>query len=314
MSILVTGAAGFIGSHLCKRLIDNGEFVIGVDNFKLGNKKNIEKLLGNKNFSIQEIDAAKEGLSALNSKSFSKIKEIWHFAASSDIATGINDYREDFNDTFLTTVNVCRFAELNDIKKIYFSSSGAVYGPHEVPIREDFPCTPISYYGTFKLASESFLSTDYERFLDKVIVYRFANIIGSNATHGVILDFVKKLKNNPEVLNVLGDGSQQKPYLHISELIDGMLFINEKIESGFEIFNLGPNDSGTSVKKIAEGVVNELNLSSEIIYGVDKKGWVGDIPKVEFDNKKVYELGWKPNFSSNESVNLAIKEIISEIF
>ena len=209
MSILVTGAAGFIGSHLCNRLINNGEFVIGVDNFKLGSKKNIEKLIDNKNFSIEEIDIAIEGLDSLNSKNFPKIKEIWHFAASSDIATGINDYREDFYSTFLTTVNVCKFAELNDIKKIYFSSSGAVYGQHDVPVREDFPCTPISYYGTFKLASESFLSTDYERFLEKVIIYRFANIIGSNATHGVIFDFVNKLKNNPKVLDVLGDGSNK---------------------------------------------------------------------------------------------------------
>jgi UDP-glucose 4-epimerase len=314
MSILVTGAAGFIGSHLCNKLLKNGEFVIGVDNFKLGNNKNLETLINNKNFSFNKIDIAKEGLNLLTRKNFPQITEIWHLAASSDIATGINNYTEDFKDTFMTTVKVCKFAESNDIKNIYFASSGAVYGPHSEPVREDFPCTPISYYGTFKLASESFLSTDFERFLEKVIIFRFSNIVGSNATHGVIFDFINRLKSNPKVLNVLGNGLQQKPYLHVSELIEGMLFIRKKIKNDYQVFNLGPSDNGTSVMEIAESVIKNLNLSCEILYENSGKGWVGDIPKVMFNNNKVNELGWKPKLSSNESVELAIKEIISEIY
>lgn len=312
MSILITGAAGFIGSHLSEEFINKGMKVIGVDNYQLGRKKNIEKIIDHKNFHFINSDILDDNFTKLVNKKTENIDEIWHFAASSDIQSGTQNYLLDMNNTFLTTAAVCNLAEQLNILKIYFASSGAVYGNKRGRLSENNLCEPISFYGTFKLSSENFLRSNFERFLTKVVIFRFSNIIGSHATHGVIYDFIKKLKNDPDTLEVLGDGTQQKPYLHVSELIDSMMFINSKIGEGFNIFNIGPNDDGAKVKEIANIVIEEMSLNPKISFGLENRGWVGDIPKIQFDTNKLIKLGWEPSFSSLEAVRIATKEIIEE--
>jgi len=313
MSVLITGAAGFIGSHLCSQFLENDKKVIGIDNFTLGNKKNLQKIIDNKNFTFLEIDICSKQFNEVLEKHSETIDEIWHLAASSDIEKGSDDYLIDMVNTFHTTINVCNFAEENNIEKIYFSSTGAVYGNHTDKVDEETFCLPISFYGVFKLASEHFLRSNYERFLKKVVVFRFANIVGSHATHGVIYDFINKLNSNPNVLNVLGDGYQQKPYMHVKDLINAMVYIKEKTDNGYHIFNVGPDDEGVLVKDIANLVVKAKSLDSEILFGVENRGWVGDIPKIRFNTNKLLETGWEPSYSSTEAIKKAISEIIREI-
>lgn len=313
MSVLVTGAAGFIGSHLCRQFLENDKKVIGIDNFTLGNKKNLQKIIDNKKFTFLEIDICSQQFNEVLENHSETIDEIWHFAASSDIEKGSDDYQIDMVNTFHTTINVCNFAEENNIEKIYFSSTGAVYGNHTDKVDEETFCLPISFYGVFKLASEHFLRSNYERFLKKVVVFRFANIVGSHATHGVIYDFINKLNSNPNVLNVLGDGYQQKPYMHVQDLISAMVYIKEQSDNGYHIFNVGPDDEGVLVKDIANLVVKAKSLDSEIVFGVENRGWVGDIPKIRFNNNKLLEIGWEPSYSSTEAIKKAIDEIIREI-
>ena len=314
MSILITGAAGFIGSHLCFRLLEEGNTVVGVDNFRLGKIENLKESINNPNFTFIETDIVGDNFKE-QLKPFSKnIKAIWHLAASSDIQAGAVDYNNDLSDTFRTTTAVCEFAEENDIKNIYFSSTGAVYGEHEGKLHEKTLCSPISFYGTFKLASENFLRANHHRFFKKVVIYRFSNIIGSNATHGVIYDFVNKLIKNNTTLEVLGDGTQQKPYLHVDDLMYAMLFINSNTKNGYHVFNIGPDDEGVTVKDIANKVVNSMLLNSKIQYGDEDRGWVGDIPKVRYSNQKLTSFGWSPSLSSAEAVDKAVEEIISENF
>jgi UDP-glucose 4-epimerase len=313
MNILVTGAAGFIGSHLCRKLVADGNNVLGVDNFKLGKLDNLTELLPDPKFKLIECNILDKDFKEKIKNENLAFDEIWHFAASSDIESGSDNYILDLEDTFITTTKICELAEELKINKLYFSSSGAVYGNHVEHVKETFNCEPISFYGTFKLASEHFLRSNSERFLKKVVIYRFANIIGSNSTHGVIFDFVHKLNKNKKILEVLGNGNQQKPYLHISELINAMFFINSATKEGFHTYNIGPNDEGVKVQTIAEMVVDKMKTNSEIKYGKDNKGWVGDIPKIRFNNHKLKLLGWSPKLSSQQAVEIAVSEIISEI-
>tara|TARA_B100000427_G_scaffold312439_1_gene303887 strand:- start:6467 stop:7414 length:948 start_codon:yes stop_codon:yes gene_type:complete len=312
MNHLITGAAGFIGSHLTKDLIKKGEFVIGVDNLMLGKEENLNDVKDHENFYFLNEDILSDQfISAIDNLNID-IDKIWHLAASSDIISGSNNYILDHEATFLTTVKISQLAEEKKIKEIIFSSSGSVYGEKTSPVRETDFCEPISYYGLYKLASENFLKVNFDRKFSKVIILRFANIVGSNATHGVIYDFVDKLISNNKILNILGNGTQQKPYLHVSELIDGMNFVDENIKKDFQVFNIGPNDSGFTVKNIALEVSEEMLLKPELVFGKEKRGFSGDVPLIQFDTSKLEALGWKAKLTSEQAVKAAVKEIVKE--
>ncbi len=313
---LVTGAAGFIGSHLIDRLLERGSFVLGVDNMKLGRRANIARALENPKFKFVELDVNDLPTFARTVRQLSHDKPFdmtWHLAANSDIRAGVADSEVDLRDTFMTTFNTLRVMRELKIPRLAFASTSAIYGVQPGKMVEDLgPLFPISNYGAMKLASEACISAALEAYLQQAWVFRFPNVVGSRSTHGVIHDFVQKLKANPKELEVLGDGTQEKPYFHVTDLLDAMLFIVERATEKLNYYNIGTADSATTVRYIAEAVIKEQSPTAKIRYTGGNRGWVGDVPKFNYSIEKLKRLGWSPRFGSNAAVDRAVEEIVAE--
>jgi UDP-glucose 4-epimerase len=313
---LITGAAGFIGSHLVDRLLARGCTILGVDNMKLGRRANLAGALANPRFTFVELDVNDVGaLTRLvrEHSAAAPFDVVWHLAANSDIRAGVADADVDFRDTFLTTYNTLKVMRELRIPRIAFASTSAVYGVQPCKLVEDLgPLFPISNYGAMKLASEACISAALEAYLERAWIFRFPNVVGSRSTHGVIYDFAQKLKATPAELEVLGDGSQEKPYFHVSDLVDAMLFIVDHAPDKLNFHNIGTANTATTVRYIADAVVKEMSPSARIRYTGGSKGWVGDVPKFNYSIEKLKQLGWSPRLTSNEAVNQAVKEIVAE--
>lgn len=309
MSVLVVGGAGFIGSVLVKKMLQDNLDIVVIDKLSLGSADYIDT---NKiEFHQIDINNIEQVLEILKSK---QIDEVWHLAANSDIPAGVEDINVDLDDTFMSTVSTLKIMKVIECKKLYFASSSAVYGCNENRLHEDIgPLLPISNYGAMKLSSEAVISAALESFLDKVCIYRFPNVVGVPATHGVILDLIKKLKKDMTNLEVLGNGNQQKTYLHVSELVEAMLFIKNKIENEMNYFNIGAMDDGVFVWQIAEEITKAISPGAKINYQKTDRGWVGDVPRFYYSVNKLKELGWSPKMTSLEAVQRAVGEIASQV-
>lgn len=317
MSILITGVAGFIGSNLASTFLSRGEIVFGLDNFCRGYRSNLSGLLVSENFNFVEVDLSNYvdyqlAIKKLNATN--RISEIWHMAANSDIPAGVSSARIDLRDTFMTTFNTLEIMKEFGIGVIAFASSSAVYGDlGDRKLTEDIgPLFPISNYGAMKLASEAIISASVESSLIQAYIFRFPNVIGVPATHGVILDFIRKLKDTPDRLLVLGDGTQQKSYLHVDDLINAMHFIRNNSTERINYFNIGANDLGISVRDIATKVMEKVSPGAEIIYGFGDRGWVGDVPKFNYSIEKLNRLGWCAHMNSVEAVHYSVSQIAEQ--
>lgn len=314
MTIFISGVAGFIGSKLARHFIGLGRQVVGFDDLSRGTQSNIQDLIAHERFSFEVVNLADPVAfeSAFRRRhSELGITAVWHMAANSDIPAGIADATRDLNDTFLTTFNLLATMKQCAIPFLAFASSSAVYGDlGDQPIHEDIgPLLPISNYGAMKLASEAAISAAAESWLERALLFRFPNVIGVPATHGVILDFIHKLKATPERLSVLGSGNQQKAYLHVDDLIDAMLTIDAKATEKLAYYNIGPQDVGVTVRFIAEQTVAHVAPGAHIEYGNEDRGWVGDVPRFSYDISKIKSLGWAPRRNSADAVKQAIREI-----
>ena len=314
MAILITGVCGFIGSNLANYFIDKGERIAGIDNLSRGNLNNVKNIINNNNFTFFELNICDYVTFFENVKKYHKkhpISEVWHLAANSDIPAGIASASVDLNDTLLTTFNILEVMKDLSIKIISFSSTSAVYGNlgDRLLVEDIGPLFPISNYGAMKLASEASISAAVENFLDQAYIFRFPNVIGIPATHGVIFDFIHKLKQTPNTLVVLGNGTQQKTYLHVEELINAMIFIRKNSNEKLNFYNIGADDNGASVRFIAEEVVRSFAPNATIKYGDDNKGWVGDVPRFKYSIEKLKKLGWTPKLNSTQSLQKAIRQI-----
>jgi len=308
MKILIIGGAGFIGSVLVKEMLQDNADIIVIDKLSLGSIDYIDTT--KVEFHQIDINNIEQVLKALQGK---KIDEVWHLAANSDIPAGVEDMDVDLDDTFMSTASTLKIMKAIECKKLYFASSSAVYGFNENRLHEDIgPLLPISNYGAMKLSSEALISASLESFLDKVCIYRFPNVVGVPATHGVILDFIKKLKKDMSTLEVLGNGTQQKTYLHVSELVEAMLFINSNTDNGMNYYNIGAMDDGVFVKQIAEETTKVISPDAKINYQKTDRGWVGDVPRFYYSVDKLKDLGWSPKMSSLEAVQRAVSEIASQ--
>jgi UDP-glucose 4-epimerase len=317
LAILVTGAAGFIGCNIVQRLLASNHRILGIDNLSNGSRKNIAHSLQDSRFVFVEADLSDLSGYMSVAQPFHKddpITEVWHLAANSDIPAGINDAGVDLRDTFMTTFNTLEVMKRLGIRQLAFASTSAIYGDHEnVKLHEDIgPLLPISNYGAMKLASEALISAAAEAWLEQAWIFRFPNVIGVPATHGALLDFIRKLRRTPGNLNVLGNGTQQKGYLHVSELIDAMLFIREFAKERLAYYNIGSDDEGVTVRFMAEQVVAAAAPDAKISFGEGNKGWVGDVPRFVYSIEKLRALGWQPKLGSADAVKLAIREIIDQ--
>ena len=311
MNILVAGGAGFIGSHLCDALLSKNNTVIVADKLIMGSK-NIEHLSQNTNFKFYEMELAnQDNVDKLFGDN--KIDIVYHMAANSDIQKSANDTSIDFNDTLLTTRVLLESMRKNNVKNIFFASTSAVYGemPDIVLNEETGGLKPVSYYGGAKLASEALISSYVSMCDMNAVIFRFPNVIGPRLTHGVVYDFVKKLRNNPKELEILGNGTQCKPYIYVTDLVNAIVKLTEQFEPGVDVFNISVLSEGTSVTHIAEIVVDVLGLSDvEFKYTGGDRGWKGDVPRFKYDISKVLATGWKPEYTSDEAVRNAVIEAV----
>lgn len=313
MSILVTGGAGFIGSHLCERLEGEGLSVVCADDLSLGRTENIESLTDTPNFKFIKLDITDaEALNELfESHAFDTV---FHLAANSDIRKSAVYPQIDYKNTFLTTYTLLECMRVHQVRRLVFSSTSAIYGDKPgINISESTgDLFPISYYGGAKLASEAFISS-YSYMNDiQAYIFRFPNVIGERCTHGVIYDFINKLRSNPQRLEILGDGSQRKPYIYISDLADAIMHVYSLCSGRMNCYNISV-EGQTSVQFIADAVCREMGLSNvKYEFTGGNTGWKGDVPSFRYDTSKIYELGWTPHLTSDEAVEAAVRRVLGK--
>ena len=309
MNILVTGGAGFIGSHLVDRLLSEGNFVVAYDNLSLGRLENLEEASKNPNFKFVEGDIL-DREKFWNVFKTNNFDIVFHMAANSDIAKSHANPDVDFDNTFRTTYETLLAMKEFGIKKLVFASTSAIYGDAGKSVDETFgPLFPASHYGASKLASEGFIASFCENYEIQAWITRFPNVVGERSTHGVIRDFIKKLKKTPNCLEVLGNGMQYKPYVYVKDLVDAILFVWKNTDDKINYFNIGV-ETRTRVKEIAQMVIEEMGLNAKIEYTGGDRGWVGDVPEFSYNLDKIRKLGWKASYTSNEAVRKAIQYIL----
>ena len=311
MNILVTGGAGFIGSHLCDALIARGHQITVVDNLVLGRKENIRHLTECPQFKFVEADIL-DAEAMRQVFEDGKFEMVYHLAANSDIQKGGKDPMVDYQLTFNTTFQILQLMKEFGVKKFFFASTSAIYGETYEVLNEDYgPLKPVSNYGAGKLASEAFISAFSSTYGIQTWITRFPNVVGERFTHGVIYDFIHKLQKNPEELEVLGNGEQCKPYVYVRDLVEGILYVIDHADEPYNVYMLG-SDTRTKVKEIAAMVIEEMGLNAKIRYTGGDRGWVGDVPEFRYDLTKVNTLGWVAPHNSNDSVRLAIQKALGK--
>lgn len=309
MTILVTGGAGFIGSHLCDRLIANGQEVVAIDNLSLGRRENLAQLDGHGAFTFVQADAA-DGAALESVFDRKRIDAVFHMAANSDIARSHDAPMTDFTNTLSTTWAVLETMRRHHTGYLVFASTSAIYGEVSGVLSEDHgPLMPISHYGAAKLASEAFISSFAANYGIRAWIARFPNVVGDRATHGAIFDLVAKLRRSPARLEVLGDGTQVKPYLHVADLIEAILTAWSTFRETVNIFNIGGTTRCT-VRRMAEIIIEEAGTDTQIDYAGGDRGWIGDVPSVAYDTSRIRSTGWQPRLDSEGAVRATARALL----
>ncbi len=312
MRALVTGGAGFIGSHLCDALVARGDEAWCVDNLHLGKVENIDHLRARECFHFAKADVldrpAMEELFAN-----SRFDAVFHLAANSDISRGSEDRALDLRLTFETTVAVLEAMLRHKVEKLFFASTSAVFGDTPQLLRETSgPLQPVSLYGAAKLAAEAFVSVFANSFHIRASVLRFPNVVGERSTHGAVHDFIQRLRADPSRLRVLGDGSQKKPYLYVKDLVRAIFTVFDKAPERLAVYHVA-GEGMTTVREIAAIVVEEMGLrGASIEYTGGKTGWLGDVPFFQYDSSKIRALGFEPAYDSTQAVRIAVQRILGK--
>ena len=316
--ILVTGGAGFIGSHLVDRLMKMGCEVTVIDNLSYGSLENLKRWLKDERFRFVRGDL-KESHDVV--RDVRGVDLVFHLAANPEVRVGETDPTVHFQENLLATFNLLEAMRKSEsVKTLVFASTSTVYGEAEVlPTPEGYgPLVPISTYGASKLGCEALAFSYAHTFGLRILVLRLANVVGSRAAHGVLIDFIEKLRADPKRLEILGDGTQMKSYLHVGDCIDAVLcatngFLGSKEKIG--VYNVGSFDQ-VRVDRIAEIVVEEMGLEGvKFVFtgGVEEgRGWLGDVKYMHLSVDKLMKLGWKPKYDSEGAVRLAVKELLKE--
>lgn len=305
--VFVTGGAGFIPSHLEDLLVKEGYDVISADVMEPDKCTNIKHLIKCDNFHYYKMDVREVSAVTAITKD---CDFIYHLAANSDIQTGGQNPSVDYNNTFLTTRSVLESMRVNGIPNLFFSSTSAVYGDIKGKLNElTGGLQPISYYGASKLGSEALISA-YSHMNDfNALIFRFPNVVGPRLTHGVIFDFIRKLKKDPSKLKILGDGKQSKQYVYVCDLVKAIDDFCNSIDLGFSLYNIS-TESFTDVNTIADLVTERMGLKNvQYEYSGGKCGWKGDVPSFDYDVTKAKNKGWNYKFDSTDSVRETLKNV-----
>ena len=300
MHFFVTGAAGFIGSNLVDRLLQDGHFVIGYDNFSTGQEHFLEHAQASPNFTLVRGDTL--DLPALTA-AMRDAEFVFHLAANADVRFGTQHPRKDLEQNTIATYNVLEAMRVNGIRRVAFSSTGSVYGEAQViPTPEDAPF-PIqtSLYGASKLAGEGLIQAYCEGYGFQGYIFRFVSILGERYSHGHVFDFYRGLRQNPDELSILGNGLQRKSYLYVQDCIDAVLTVIEKATDRVNIYNLGV-DEYCQVNDSIGWICETLGLKPQLTYSGGERGWIGDNPFIFLDTAKIRALGWKPKLTIQQGI------------
>ncbi|MCK9565680.1 MAG: NAD-dependent epimerase/dehydratase family protein [Methanothrix sp.] len=309
-SILVTGGAGFIGSHLVETLLPENEVTV-IDNFSSGKREFPVPHRNNPKFHLIEADLLFPG--ALE-KALNGVDMVFHLAANPDVKLGAENTRVHLEQNVLATYSLLEAMRKCGVKKIAFTSTSTIYGEAtRVPTPEDYgPLLPISLYGASKLACEALISSYCHTFEMQSWIYRFANIVGERGTHGVLVDFIRKLRENPRELEILGSGKQKKSYLEVKDCVQAMQYCVLHSGEQINVFNIGSEDS-VDVTKIADIVALQMGLT-DVRYrytgSVDGRGWKGDVKVMQLCIEKIKKLGWTPRDGSGRAIEMAVKALL----
>ena len=312
---VITGGAGFIGSYIAEKLVENGTDTKVIDNLVTGKKENLSKCFDQDNFSFLEYDLG--NLDGIEDH-LGDADILFHFAADPEVRTGYSKPEDSFEQNIVNTFNLLQKIKQSKIKKIVFASSSSVYGDAKIiPTNEEYgPLSPISHYGASKLACEAMVSSFCHNYNIEGVILRLANVIGLRGRHGLIWDLVHKLKINQDELELLGDGKQTKSFIHISDAIDGIFFSLNNLQDKVEVFNLGSEDS-VEIMDVAKIVCKNMGLNEikiNLTGGVDDgRGWKGDIRIAHLDITKLKNSGWIPKLSSINAADITSHEIIKEV-
>jgi len=310
MKILVTGGAGFIGSHLVDRLTAEGHQIRVIDNLSSGrlenlaHRRDVEVIIGDlKN--PQDAQKAVHGVDA-----------VFHFAANPEVRVSTTNPDIHFNENVVATFNLLEAMRKNDVGQLVFASSSSVYGePDEIPVDENAPLRPVSVYGASKAACEHLIHAYAKLYGFRAVALRYANVVGPRLRHGVIWDLINKLRKNPHELEILGDGKQVRSYIYIDDAVEATLLAWKKAADAYAVYNVAAEDWIT-VDEVADQVIEAMGLTNvkktykPVLHGV---GWPGDVKKIALKIDKIKQLGFKPKLNSKVSVSLTVKKIINEI-
>jgi UDP-glucose 4-epimerase len=295
MNVIVTGGAGFIGSYLVNKLVNTYDVTV-VDDLSHGEKKRVNR----------KADFVQSDLLHDSHDFLEGADAVFHLAANPDVRIGAHDTNIHVEQNILVTHRLLDAMRHHGVENIIFTSSSTVYGERTSPLKESDYCSPISTYGASKLACEALISSFCHTFRMKGWIFRLANIVGPHLNHGVIFDFIEKLKDNPSTLEILGDGKQEKSYLHVSDCIDAMVHGFVHSNNAFNLFNIGSQDSIT-VDEIAQIVSKTMDVHPRFSYTGGDRGWLGDVPKFRLDITKIKNLGWNPKYGSRDAVEKTAK-------
>ena len=291
MNILVTGGAGFIGSHIADKLIEKSEDVTIIDNLSNGNLKNVNK----------KARFIKKDINNIAAGDLKNIETVFHLAADPEVRISADNPESSFKNNVTATFRLLEACRQADIKQLVFTSTSTVYGDAIVPTPEGCPCEPISNYGASKLACEGYCASYAHSYGIKTTVLRYANIFGERSNHGVMYDFFQKLKKNEKELEILGNGKQEKSYLHVSDCVNATLLASEKQNKIYDVFNVGSDDK-YNVDYVAKLVCKLLKVNPKFRYTGTERGWVGDVKIMQLSVNKIKKLGWKQKISFEEGV------------
>jgi len=313
VNYFITGGAGFIGAHLVNHLIDKTDALVTVfDNFSTGQRWHFGKRVEDKRLTIIEADA-RDQEKLIGAMPCHDI--VYHFAANSDIARAQQEPAIDFLNGTIPTHNVLEAMRISGVKRIVFTSGSGVYGEiGSTPVQENYDrMIPISTYGACKLACESLISAYSFMFDITGTVFRFANVVGPNQTHGVAYDFIQRLAKDPTELKIFGDGTQSKPYVHIEDILKAFSLMEKSQTEGYDVFNVGTQDHLT-VHEIADIVCEKMELANvHYAFTGGSRGWKADVPIYRLNTDKIRARGWLDTYNSREAVVAAVNAMLENL-
>jgi UDP-glucose 4-epimerase len=312
LNVVVTGGAGFIGSTLVERLMSAGHSVTVIDNLSGGNKSFLDAHMGSPRFRLVEEDVRNTArlIDALGPD----VDLVFHLAANADIARGVVDPTLDFEHSIVATFSLLQAMRHHGIKKLVYTSGSGVYGDRGLMYftEKHGPLEPVSMYGASKLSAEGLVSAFAHLYDMQAWILRPANIIGPRATHGVVFDFIKRLKADGSQLRILGDGRQSKSYLHVDDVIDALLLVQKKAKGKINFFNLS-STSFITVNEIADQVISAMGLRKvKRTHTPGKIGWKGDVPVIRIRNTQIAKLGWRSHYTSAQAVKATIAALLDD--